>query len=62
MVRDIFANMINVNWANMSFYQVAYDQMPSDLVYKPRLDIFCSALSKTLELNETNLFIGELSD
>ena len=28
MVRDMFADMINLNWANMSFYQLAYDQMP----------------------------------
>ena len=59
MVRDISPDMINGNWANMSFYQLAYDQIPSDLVYKPRLDIFCSALSKILELNETILFPSE---
>ena len=58
MVRDMFADMINLNWANMSFYQLEYDQMPPDLAYKPRLDI-CSALSKTLEMNETILFASE---
>ena len=38
MLRYMFADMINLNWANISFNQLAYDEKPSDLVYKRRLE------------------------
>ena len=32
--KDVFADIINVDWARMFFSQLAYNQTPYDLVYK----------------------------
>ena len=35
---DVFADIINVDWARMFFSQMAYNQPPYDLVYKPTVE------------------------
>ena len=31
--KDVFADIINVDWARMFFFQLAYNETPYDLVY-----------------------------